>query len=48
MQLTAEDANYIADALTEAAKATNNYLDDNVNTISRSDYDRLFESLNSS
>ncbi len=47
MQLTAEDARDIADALIEGAKVTNNYLDDNINTISRSDYDRLFESLNS-
>jgi len=43
MPLTAKDARAIADAFHSAYEAIDRYLDDNWKTISRSDYDTLYE-----
>jgi hypothetical protein len=43
MPLTADDARDIADAFQSAYEAIDRYLDDNWETISRSDYDTLNE-----
>jgi hypothetical protein len=43
MPLTADDARDIADAFHSAYEAIDRYLDDHWQTISRSDYDTLYE-----